>query len=102
MTLNRLVANRLVDSRLVVSRLAGFRLIVPRLASPSRRLSGAWALIKYEWRDLSMIVLIRIHRVGNDSIRGALGEEVFTVLHLLSVEGLLIRNKGISAAKLKK
>jgi hypothetical protein len=92
MTLTRLIANRLVVSRLTV----------PRLASPSHRLGGARALIKYKWRDLTMIVLIRIHRVGNDSIQGTLGEETIAVLRTLSVEGLLIRKKGTSVAKLKK
>ena len=99
-TRTRLIANRLVASRLVVSRLAGFRLIVPQLAS--RRLGGARALVEYKGRDLAMIDLIRIHRVGNDSIRGTLGKEIIAVLHPLSVEGLLIRNKGMSVAILKK
>ena len=101
-TLTRWLVIRLVASRLGVPWLAGCRLVVHRLASPSCRLSNAWALVEHEGRNLAVVSLIRIHRVGNDSIRSTFGEEVITVLHSLSGEDLLIRNEDASVTELKR
>ena len=49
-----------------------------------------------------MVTLIRIHRVGNDSIRSTFGEEVITILYSLSGEELLIRKGDASVMEVRR
>ena len=49
-----------------------------------------------------MVALIRIHRVGNDSIRSTFAEEVITILYFLSAEDLLIRKEDASVMEVRK
>ena len=49
-----------------------------------------------------MVTLIRIHKVGNDSIRSTFAEEVITILYFLSAEDLLIRKEDASVMEVGK
>ena len=65
------------------------------------RLRGARALIKHERRDSAVVGLIRILRVGEDSVRSTLAMEVVTIFCLLSAENLSIRKKDASITREK-
>ena len=67
-----------------------------------RRLRVARASIEHKRRDLALVFLIRILRVRADMIRGALADGILAILHPLSVEDLVIWNKGMLVAELKK
>ena len=49
-----------------------------------------------------MVALVRIHRVGNDSVRSTLAEEVIAVFYLLSAEDLVIRKENASVMEMRK
>ena len=49
-----------------------------------------------------MVALVRIHRVGDDSVQSTLVEEVVAVLYGLSAEDLLIRKGDASVMELRR
>ena len=49
-----------------------------------------------------MVALIRIHRVGDDSVRSTLAEEVVAVFYLLSTKDLWIRKEVASDMEVRK